>query len=69
MNWIYVIISEICSYAQYFYTQINNNHMRRELFHIMLGVIHTEFHVQPALEEAAMKLMWPTVEMSLTPLL
>jgi len=37
MNWINVILLEICSYVQYFYTQINNNHMQKELFHNMFG--------------------------------
>jgi len=33
----FVIILEICSYVQYFYTQINNNRMQRELFNNMFG--------------------------------
>jgi len=32
IKWIYVVILDIFSYVQYFYTQINNNQMQIELF-------------------------------------
>jgi len=37
IKWIHVIISEKCSYGRYFYTQMNNNQMQRELFNNMFG--------------------------------
>jgi len=35
IKWIHVIILEKCSYVHYFYIQINNNQMQRELFNNM----------------------------------
>jgi len=66
IQWIYVVKLETFSYVQYFYTQINNNQMQRELFNNMLEEFLKCFR---PFKRAAMMLMWPTVNMSLTPLL
>jgi len=39
LKWIHVVILEIFSYVQYFYTQINNNQMQRELFNNTLVLL------------------------------
>jgi len=51
MKWIYVLILEKCSYVEYFYTQINNNQMQRELFNNMFrsSLYVYMFQLQPAL--------------------
>jgi len=60
------IILEIFSYLQYFYTQINNNQLQRELFTYMFEEFIKCFR---PFKRAAMMLMWPMVKMSLTPLI
>jgi len=60
-----VVILETYSYEQHFYTQINNSQMQRQSFNNMFDVIIKCFR---PFKTAAMMLMWPTVNMSLTPL-
>jgi len=65
MKWINVVILETFSDVQHFYTQINKNQMQRELFNNMfVGFIKC---FRP-FKRAAMTLIWPTVNVSVTPL-
>jgi len=55
------VILETFSYVKYFYTQINNNQMQRQLFNNMFEEFIKCFR---PFKRAAMMLIWPMVNMS-----